>query len=82
MCATFSPGIVRNWSPAASSEPSISASAVESHASSALFERFLNPSTATVRRDFAASAGAFTASAGPEATCAADCSECRLRRNS
>src|ERR1700724_4151303 len=50
VCATSSPEIVRNFSPAASSVFNISDSAVESHASSDLPDRFLNPSTATERR--------------------------------
>ena len=50
MRATFSPGMVRSRSPAASSVLSISDSAVESHALSARPDRFLKPSTATERR--------------------------------
>src|SRR6202047_5669711 len=50
VCATSSPEIVRNFSPAASSVFNISDNAVESHASSDLPDRFLNPSTATERR--------------------------------
>src|SRR6267378_1589062 len=47
MRATLSAGIARTCSPAVSSVISQSESAVESHASCASPERFLNPSTAT-----------------------------------
>ena len=50
MRATFSPGMARNCSPAASSVVSISDNAVDNHAAAGRPERFLNPSTATVRR--------------------------------
>src|SRR5262249_18009931 len=50
--ATLSPGTVRNCSPAASSVPSISVSAVDSQADSGRSDRFLNPSTAIEGRAF------------------------------
>src|SRR6202161_4180560 len=53
ICATLSPGIVRNWFPWLSSVVSISEIAVESHDCSDLPDRFLKPSTATVRRLYA-----------------------------
>ena len=52
VCATSSPVMVRNFSPAASSVVKISGSAVESHADSGRDVEFLNFRTATVRRCF------------------------------
>ena len=59
MRATFSPGMVRSASPAASSVVSISANAVESHTASARPVTFLKPSTAIDRR------GALVGAAAP-----------------
>src|SRR5277367_2794647 len=52
ICATSSPVMVRNFSPAASSVVNISGRAVESHAASGRDVEFLKLSTATVRRRF------------------------------
>ena len=72
MRETFSPGTVRSRAPAPSSAVSISASAVESHACSALPDRFLKPRTATDRRTAGAGVLAGTA-AVPVTRVSADC---------
>ena len=72
MRATFSPGIVRSCSPAASSVVNISENAVESQAASCRPDTFRKPSTATDRRAGActsasrASDGGGTARHAPE----------------